>query len=61
MHFNHSYQIRLCKMFDLVISRHGITHGFTALGPTWLAAPPIWLVLWETVCKILYVISNFLS
>ena len=30
---------------DLVISRHRITHDFTARDPTCIAVPPIWLVL----------------
>ena len=35
------------QMFDLVISRHRITHDFAAQGPTYVAAPPIRLVLSE--------------
>ena len=34
-------------MFNLAISRHGITRDFTTLDPTYVTAPPIGLVLSE--------------
>ena len=39
-------------MFDLIISRQGITRDFTTLGPTCVTAPPVQLGLSEPQLKI---------